>query len=79
MNKCFSDLVGRITNDAREDEMEENLEVVGSIIGNLKDMAVNMGTEIDKQNVHLDRITEKVRLLTSLLNMFRPFLLHLVL
>lgn len=62
MNKHYSDLVCRITNDAREDEMEENLEAVGSILGNLKDMAVNMGTEIDKQNVQIDRITDKVRL-----------------
>ncbi|XP_017277093.1 synaptosomal-associated protein 23 isoform X2 [Kryptolebias marmoratus] len=51
--------IKRITNDAREDEMEENLEVVGSIIGNLKDMAVNMGSEIDKQNTQIDRITDK--------------------
>ncbi|KAG7237997.1 hypothetical protein INR49_031351 [Caranx melampygus] len=51
--------VKRITNDAREDEMEENLDAVGSIIGNLKNMAVDMGQEIDKQNKQIDRITEK--------------------
>lgn len=51
----------RITEDAREDEMEENLDAVGSIIGNLKTMAVDMGGEIDKQNKQIDRITEKVR------------------
>ncbi|XP_013884245.1 synaptosome associated protein 23.1 [Austrofundulus limnaeus] len=51
--------IKRITNDAREDEMEENLDAVGSILGNLKDMAVNMGSEIDKQNVQLDRINDK--------------------
>ncbi|XP_029983045.1 synaptosome associated protein 23.1 isoform X3 [Sphaeramia orbicularis] len=51
--------IKRITNDAREDEMEENLEAVGSIIGNLKTMAVDMGSEIDKQNKQIDRITEK--------------------
>lgn len=49
----------RITNDAREDEMEENLDQVGSIIGNLKNMAMDMGSEIDKQNKHIDRITDK--------------------
>ncbi|CAB1331214.1 unnamed protein product [Coregonus sp. 'balchen'] len=49
----------QITNDAREDEMEENLDQVGSIIGNLKNMAMDMGSEIDKQNKHIDRITEK--------------------
>lgn len=50
----------RITNDAREDEMEENLGAVGNIIGNLKSMAVDMGNEIDKQNRQIDNITEKV-------------------
>ncbi|KAM3871045.1 synaptosome associated protein 23.1 [Diretmus argenteus] len=51
--------IKRVTNDAREDEMEENLEVVGSIIGNLKTMAMDMGGEIDKQNKQIDRITDK--------------------
>lgn len=40
--------------------MEENLDQVGSIIGNLKNMAMDMGSEIDKQNKHIDRITDKV-------------------
>ncbi|XP_029972161.1 synaptosome associated protein 23.1 isoform X2 [Salarias fasciatus] len=51
--------IKRVTNDAREDEMEENLEAVGGIIGNLKDMALQMGNEIDKQNQQIDRITDK--------------------
>ncbi|XP_061752264.1 synaptosomal-associated protein 23-like isoform X2 [Nerophis ophidion] len=51
--------IKRITNDAREDEMEDNLNVVGGIIGNLKTMAMDMGTEIDKQNTQIDRITDK--------------------
>lgn len=51
--------IKRITNDAREDEMEENLDAVGSIIGNLKNMAMDMGTEIDKQNKQIDSITAK--------------------
>ena len=50
----------RVTNDAREDEMEENLGHVGSIIGNLKSMALDMGNEIDTQNVQIDRIQGKV-------------------
>ncbi|KAK7904447.1 hypothetical protein WMY93_017054 [Mugilogobius chulae] len=54
--------VKRITNDAREDEMEENLEAVGGIIGNLKNMAVDMGNEIDKQNKQIDRITDKAEM-----------------
>ncbi|XP_027015658.1 synaptosomal-associated protein 23-like isoform X1 [Tachysurus fulvidraco] len=51
--------IKRITDDAREDEMEENLGQVGSIIGNLKTMALDMGNEIDKQNKTIDRINEK--------------------
>ncbi|MCI4382932.1 hypothetical protein PGIGA_G00020560 [Pangasianodon gigas] len=51
--------IKRVTNDAREDEMEENLGQVGSIIGNLKTMALDMGNEIDKQNKTIDRITDK--------------------
>ncbi|XP_014842349.1 PREDICTED: synaptosomal-associated protein 23-like [Poecilia mexicana] len=52
--------INRVTNDAREDEMEDNLQAVGGIIGNMKDMALNMGNEIDKQNVQIDRINDKV-------------------
>lgn len=51
--------VTRITNDAREDEMEENLTQVGSILGNLKNMALDMGNEIDAQNRQIERISEK--------------------
>nr|XP_057912001.1 synaptosomal-associated protein 23-like isoform X2 [Doryrhamphus excisus] len=51
--------IKRITDDAREDEMEDNLNAVSGIIGNLKTMAVDMGTEIDKQNKQIDRITDK--------------------
>ncbi|KAM9707497.1 synaptosome associated protein 23.1 isoform 1-T1 [Menidia menidia] len=51
--------IKRVTNDAREDEMEDNLQAVGSIIGNLKTMALDMGNEIDTQNKQIDRITDK--------------------
>ncbi|XP_030574746.1 synaptosome associated protein 23.1 isoform X2 [Archocentrus centrarchus] len=54
--------IQRITNDAREDEMEENLDAVGGIIGNLKNLAVDMGNEIDKQNKQIDRITDKAEM-----------------
>ncbi|KAJ8289136.1 hypothetical protein COCON_G00017950 [Conger conger] len=43
----------------KRDEMEENLGQVEGIIGNLKNMAMDMGNEIDRQNVSIDRITEK--------------------
>ena len=50
----------RITNDAREDEMEDNMGQVGSMLGNLKDMASTMGEEIDRQNRQIDKIGAKV-------------------
>lgn len=53
--------VFRVTDDARENEMDENLEQVGGIIGNLRHMALDMGNEIDTQNRQIDRIMEKVR------------------
>ena len=52
--------IQRITNDAREDEMEENMQQVGSVLGNLKNMAADMGQEIDRQNKQLDKIGAKV-------------------
>ncbi|XP_067336430.1 synaptosomal-associated protein 23-like isoform X2 [Channa argus] len=54
--------IKRVTNDAREDEMEDNLQTVGSIIGNLKNMAVDMGNEIEKQNKQIDRVAEKAEM-----------------
>lgn len=49
-----------MTNDAREDEMEENLAHVGSIVGNLKSMALDIGNELESQKDQIDRIHEKV-------------------
>ena len=37
------------------------LKAVGSILGNLKNMATDMGSEIEKQNGQLDKIGTKVR------------------
>lgn len=51
----------RITHDAREDEMEENLQQVSTMIGNLRNMACDMGNEIENQNVQIERIKGKVR------------------
>ena len=53
---CF-----RITNDAREDEMENNIGEVAGMIGNLRNMAVDMGNEITNQNKQIERISGKVR------------------
>lgn len=40
--------------------MDENMQQVSSIIGNLKNMAIDMGSEIDSQNQQVDRINKKV-------------------
>ncbi|XP_038623215.1 synaptosomal-associated protein 25-like [Tachyglossus aculeatus] len=52
--------IHRVTQDAREDEMEENLVQVGSILGNLRSMALDVSNEIDIQNTQMDKINEKV-------------------
>ena len=47
--------------------MEDNMAGVGNILGNLKNMASDMGAEIEKQNKQLDLIQGKVIFLISLL------------
>jgi len=51
--------VQRVMDDAREDEMEDNLEDVGRGIAMLKDMALDIGTTLEDQNQRIDRITNK--------------------
>uniref|UniRef100_A0A3Q2XTU6 Synaptosomal-associated protein n=1 Tax=Hippocampus comes TaxID=109280 RepID=A0A3Q2XTU6_HIPCM len=51
--------IQRVTQDAREDEMNDNLAHVGSIVGNLRCMALDMGNEIDSQNVQMERVRGK--------------------
>ncbi|XP_033734057.1 synaptosomal-associated protein 25-like isoform X2 [Pecten maximus] len=48
-----------ITKDAREDEMEQNLTEVSGMLGNLRNMAVDMGSEITSQNRQVERIQSK--------------------
>ncbi|XP_070180156.1 synaptosomal-associated protein 25-like isoform X3 [Littorina saxatilis] len=57
--------VTRIMNDARETEMEQNLGEVSGMIGNLRNMAVDMGSEIESQNKQVDRINQKGGCLTD--------------
>ncbi|XP_060594263.1 synaptosomal-associated protein 25-like [Ruditapes philippinarum] len=57
--------ITKITNDAREDEMEQNLGEVSGMLGNLRNMAVDMGNEIGSQNRQLDRINQKGESLTD--------------
>lgn len=52
--------VFRITNDAREEEMEDNMGQVNTMIGNLRNMALDMGSELENQNKQIDRINRKV-------------------
>lgn len=55
--------VTRITNDAREDEMEDNLVEVSGMLGNLRNMAVDMSNELDSQNKQVDRINTQAEVL----------------
>jgi hypothetical protein len=61
----------RITNDAREEEMENNMGEVNTMIGNLRNMALDMSSELDNQNQQVDRINRKVRLYENYLKV--PF------
>ncbi|VDO92804.1 unnamed protein product [Soboliphyme baturini] len=56
--------ITKITNDAREDEMDENIQQVASMVGNLRNMAIDMSTEIGNQNRQLDRIDQKVMVIS---------------
>lgn len=51
--------IAKITKDAREDEMEDNMGQVGTMIGNLRNMAIDMGSEISNQNNQLEKINHK--------------------
>ncbi|KAF6768180.1 Synaptosomal-associated protein 25 [Paragonimus kellicotti] len=51
--------ITRITNDAREDEMEANLQEVSHIVGDLRVMATDMNQEIREHNEIVERIDQK--------------------
>ncbi|XP_050439521.1 synaptosomal-associated protein 25 isoform X3 [Adelges cooleyi] len=51
--------IAKITNDARENEMEENMGQVNTMIGNLRNMALDMGSELENQNRQVSRINMK--------------------
>ena len=40
--------------------MDENIQQVSTMVGNLRNMAIDMSTEVSNQNRQLDRIHEKV-------------------
>ncbi|XP_076637791.1 synaptosomal-associated protein 25kDa isoform X2 [Colletes latitarsis] len=54
-----SGYIAKITNDARETEMEENMGQVNTMISNLRNMAIDMGSELENQNRQIDRINRK--------------------
>jgi len=58
--RCIFYNINRITNDARENEMEENMGQVNTMIGNLRNMALDMGSELENQNRQVSRINMKV-------------------
>ncbi|KAF8567058.1 Synaptosomal-associated protein 25, partial [Paragonimus westermani] len=51
--------ITHITNDAREDEMDTNLQMVASAVGDLRLMATDMNQEIRTHNEILNRIDQK--------------------
>ncbi|XP_053257697.1 synaptosomal-associated protein 25-like [Podarcis raffonei] len=51
--------IQRITKDDVEEEMEQNLTQVDSMLSNLRSMAVDMSNEIDVQSKQVDSIKEK--------------------
>ena len=57
--------------------MEENMQQVSTMIGNLRNMAQDMGTEVENQNRQLDRINLKVSL--AKYSFFNPPLLFYLL
>ena len=42
--------------------MEDNMGQVSTMIGNLRNMAIDMGSEISSQNAQLGRINDKVNI-----------------
>lgn len=49
MNFVLKFCINRYTNDAREDEMENNMEQVSTMVGNLRNMAIDMGKWREKK------------------------------
>lgn len=48
--------------------MDQNLAQVSSMLGNLKNMAIDMGEEVDRQNKQIVRIHTKVEATDSRIN-----------
>ncbi|XP_026315097.1 synaptosomal-associated protein 25-like [Hyposmocoma kahamanoa] len=52
--------IDKITNDEMEDEMQQNLTQVHSTVGNLRNLAASLNSEVLNQNRQLDKINQKV-------------------
>lgn len=64
--------------------MEDNMGQVNTMIGNLRNMALDMGSELENQNRQIDRVNRKVRVVWRmcfhcvffvLLSSWRPYFL----
>lgn len=55
-------MIHRVTNDDREDMMDDNLQQVSGLVSNLKNMALDMGTELEKQSAQITRISDKAEM-----------------
>jgi uncharacterized membrane protein YoaK (UPF0700 family) len=53
--------------------MEENMGQVNTMIGNLRNMAIDMGSELENQNRQIDRINRKVQNCILILLVFPCF------
>ncbi|CAG7730482.1 unnamed protein product, partial [Allacma fusca] len=53
--------IARKTNDAKEDEIEENLDMTQRSLENLRTIAIGMGDVIDRQNDQIDRLNLKTQ------------------
>ena len=52
--------ITRITNDKREDKMEENMIIVGAMVKDMNHQAHEISRELDKQNEIIDKISSKI-------------------
>ncbi|KAI8749260.1 synaptosomal-associated protein 29 [Biomphalaria glabrata] len=53
-------MITPVTRSAREEEVDQNLALMGDGMSRLKSLALGLGDEIEKQNEQLDRINTKV-------------------
>jgi len=51
--------------------MDENLGQVSTMIGNLRNMALDMGSELENQNQQIEKISTKVQLVDNNVNFKR--------